>query len=102
MCGAPADTGNRDNASTRGQHFIDQAVFQLDHSLAFELLVRAPNWVIENRQPVRVAGTSEFAGRKYLVSESVDLPLNLDGDRVDRMLIVAFYRFGRLDESRGH
>ena len=67
--------------------------------LPARLLARAPDWVIENRQPVRVVGTAEFAEKKYLLSESVDLPLSLDGDRVDRILIIAVYRFVRLERN---
>ncbi len=130
MSGIPGNTGNSSETPTRAQQFFDSAVFHLDHGLAFDhgkisagyeiwrdlkaerampspldidpvkLLARAPDWVVENRQPVRVVGTAEFAEKEYLLSESVDLPLSLDGDRVDRILIVAVYRFGRLERDR--
>jgi hypothetical protein len=55
-------------------------------------LMRGPRWTIAHQRPVRVIGTAEYAGKSFIGSECLDLPLSSTGERVDRILGITVYR----------
>ncbi|MEK9969554.1 MAG: PAS domain-containing protein [Ferrovibrio sp.] len=54
--------------------------------------IRAHQWVIENRQPLRVHGTMEFVDRGYMPIEAAVVPLSLErADYVEQFMICTAY-----------
>ncbi len=58
---------------------------------AYRQLLTGPAWVVKHRLPVRITGSADFAGKGHIRTESLDLPLSADGQRVDRLMIVSHF-----------
>lgn len=57
----------------------------------YEELIRGPQWVVENRKPLRITGTGKYFGSDWYHFESLNLPLSHDGELVDRIIMFARY-----------
>ncbi len=61
---------------------------------AFESIAESCRWVVRERAPLRSLGTLPHAGFGRIAYESVELPLSVDGETVDRILSQVVFTRG--------
>jgi len=57
----------------------------------FGKLKTGPLWIMKHRRPVRTFGSAYYVSKDFIGSESVDLPLSVDGSTVSRVMVVTQY-----------
>lgn len=64
---------------------------QIYDAQAMKELGKGPKWVIEHKRPVRNLGSAHYVNKSYLRTERLDMPLSIDGTRVDRLFICTAF-----------